>query len=333
MPHVPTVSGTQMAMTITHSAASFEEGVPLYVDAATVNRCTPMGTLVEALRHAFKNRAQSPGRQAFDLPDGATLLIMPAWQRGMHCGVKIVTVQPDARPTIQSTYLLMDARTGKLRAVMDGTMLTPRRTAAASALACEYLAREDASVLLVIGTGTLVPHLVEAHSTVRPIERVMIWGRDPMKAERVVDLLVKSGIAASTVIDLDQAIPKADIISAATSSRRPLLHGALLAPGTHVDLVGSFKPDMTEADPLTFARARTFVDAYDAALEEAGDLLQAMEAGRIRRDDILGDLHALCSGRIPGRTANDDITLFKSVGVSMEDLAAAELVFNSCCDG
>lgn len=317
-------------MTIETIGARFMEDAPVFVDAETVKRSTPMEPLIEALGRAFANDGHSPQRQSYDLPDDAILLVMPAWRRDGHSGVKIITVQPNTRPTIQSTYLLMDARTGKLKAVMDGTMLTPRRTAAASALACKYLAREDASVLLMIGTGTLVPHLVEAHMSVRPIEQVMIWGRNPAKSRHIVDALEKSGVEAVAVTNLDKAVQEADIISAATSSFRPLIRGALLTPGTHVDLVGAFKPDMTEADPISFGRSRIFVDDYDAVLEEAGDLLQAMAAGQMGRDDILGDLHALCSGRVRGREGPDDITLFKSVGVSIEDLVAAELIFRAC---
>lgn len=319
-----------MSVTIETIRASFREGVPAFVNAETVERCTPMGPLMEALGHAFANDGRSPQRQSYDLPDDATLLVMPAWERGAHSGIKIITVQPHAQPTIEATYLLMDARTGKLKAVMDGTMLTPRRTAATSALACRHLAREDASVLLMIGTGTLAPHLVEAHMSVRPIEQVMIWGRDSGKSQHMADELAKRGVEAFGVANLDKAIPKADIISAATSSYRPLIKGALLAPGTHVDLVGAFKPDMAEADPISFGRSRIFVDAYDAALEEAGDLLQAIAAGQVGRGDILGDLHALCSGRVLGRKGCNDITLFKSVGVSIEDLVAAELIFRAC---
>lgn len=308
---------------------SFREDEPIFIDAAAVRRYTPMKPLIDSLHHAFAADLHSPARQSYDLPDNATLLLMPAWRRGAHYGVKIVTVQPVMRPTIQSIYVFFDARTGQMKALMDGAMLTSRRTAAASALACQHLARMDASTLLAIGTGTLVPHLIEGHRSVRPIDQVMIWGRDPIKAQRIANDLRDSDIDAFAVTDLDSAIPKADIITAATSSYRPLIHGALLVPGTHVDIVGAFKPDMAEADPATFGRSRIFVDAYDAAMEEAGDLLQAIAAGQIGRNDIRGDLHALCSGRVEGRTKNDDITLFKSVGIAIEDLIAAEIVFDS----
>lgn len=319
-----------MTVTIKDFPPSAREDAPLFIDAAAVRRYTPMTPLVEALHNAFVDDLRSPERQGYELPDNATLLLMPAWRRGAHCGVKIITVQPDTRPTIQSTYFFMEARTGRLKAVMDGTMLTPRRTAAASALVCRHLARADASTLLMIGTGALAPHLIEAHVAVRPIRRVMIWGRDPIKARRIAHDLQGSDIAIEIVTDLNLAVPQADIISAATSSRRPLIRGALLKPGTHVDLVGAFRPDMAEADSVAIGRSRIFVDGYDAAKEEAGDLLQAIAAGQIGWDDICGDLHALCSGRVEGRTSDNEITLFKSVGVAMEDLVAAELIFESC---
>ena len=322
-----------MTVTIKAFSQSTKGGAPPFIDAAAVHRYTPMKPLIEALYNAFVDDYHSPGRQGYDLPDNATLLLMPAWRRGAYCGVKILTVQPDARPTIQSTYLFLEARTGLLKAVMDGTMLTPRRTAATSALACQHLARQDASTLLMIGTGALAPHLIEGHAAVRPIRQVMIWGRDPIKAQQIADDLRGGDVDVQAVADLDLAISKADIISAATSSHRPLIRGSLLRPGTHVDLVGAFRRDMVEADPVAIGRSRVFVDAYDAAMEEAGDLLQAVAAGQIRWDDICGDLGTLCSARVEGRTSDDDITLFKSVGVSMEDLVAAELIFDGCTTG
>lgn len=317
-----------IAMEMTQHA--LEGQVPLLVDANTIRRCTPMPLLIAALRRAFATGAVSPPRHSYELPGKATLLLMPAWQSGGHSGVKVVTVQPAARPAIQATYLLMDGITGKLKAVMDGTMLTPRRTAAASALACDYLARKDASTLLMIGTGALAPHLVEAHRAVRPIHRVMIWGRDPMKSQMLVDQLRSDDLKVSVASDLETAILQADVISAATLSDRAIIHGASLRPGVHIDLVGAFRPDMAEADPATFARSRVFIDTYEGVFEEAGDLLQAITTGQFERKRIKGDLTALCAGRVEGRISNTDITLFKSVGASMEDLVAAELVFQAC---
>lgn len=302
-------------------------GGPFFIDADTIERLTPMPELVAAIEAAFRADSFAPTRHAHDLPGGASLLIMPAWREDASGGVKVVTVQPSVRPSIQSTYLLLDGRTGRLNAILDATMLTPRRTAAASALASRYLARADARNLLVIGTGALVTHLVEAHASVRPIEEVRIWGRNSERARIIAQALRDKGYGASPVDDLDVAIAQADIISSATLASRPIIAGKLLRAGTHLDLVGAFKPDMAEADPDCFGRARVFVDSRDGAAEEAGDLLQAIEAGALRATDIAGDLFDLCRGTTAGRRDDREITLFKSVGHSSEDLAAAELVY------
>ncbi|WP_157220180.1 bifunctional Delta(1)-pyrroline-2-carboxylate/Delta(1)-piperideine-2-carboxylate reductase [Flavisphingomonas formosensis] len=306
---------------------------PPYIDAAAIRRLVRMPALIEALKQGFTAGFDVPQRQAHALPGGATLLLMPAWDDGRSSGVKLVTVQPAAQPAVQSLYLLLDGHDGRPRAILDGTMLTPLRTAAASAVASSLLARPDSRRLLMIGTGTLAPHLIEAHCCVRPIDRIAVWGRSPDKAKALVERLIAEGRNAAIVENLDAAVANADIISAATLSQQPLIRGALVQPGTHIDLVGAFTPDMAEGDPACFARARVFVDARDAALEEAGDLLQAIAAGTMTGDAICGDLAELCSGRAVGReNTAADITLFKSVGIANEDLIAAGLVYTAWCD-
>ncbi|MEC8180736.1 MAG: ornithine cyclodeaminase family protein, partial [Pseudomonadota bacterium] len=248
---------------------------------------------------------------------------------GQHIGIKIVTVFPDnstrGLSAVMASYVLLDGETGKPLAFIDGEMLTVRRTAAASALAADYLARDDAHRLTMLGTGALAPHLIEAHASVRPIDHVRIWGRTPEKAVALADRFKDRFTTVEAITDKSAAIAAADIVSCATLSADPLVHGADLGPGTHVDLVGAFRPDLRESDDQVIARGRVFVDTRTGALAEAGDLIQAFAAGVAGPEDIQGDLFDLCGGDTPGRQGAAEITVFKSVGTALEDLAAAIL--------
>lgn len=307
------------------------------VSASEVEAGLGYGDLIEALREAFRRETQVPLRHHHTIPTGgreATLLLMPAWNAPdpapAHLGVKVVTVYPDnsARdlPSVMGTYLLLDGSTGVPVASIDGPALTARRTAAASALAADYLARPEAENLLVVGTGRLAACLAEAHAAVRPLRRTVIWGRDRDKAERLAQRLDRDANPVTVTDDLATAAGEADIISCATTSRDPLIFGAWLGEGTHVDLVGGFRPDMREADDDVIRRGRIFVDTSAGALAEAGDITQPIAAGLLSAKDIAGDLFDLCRGERPGRQSPDEITVFKSVGSALEDLAAAELL-------
>jgi len=315
------------------------------ISAADVDRVLDFAALVETLRTAFRDGAVQPVRHhhTIERPDGAasTLLLMPAWNDlvragtsdGGHVGVKIVTVSPDnnaiGKPAVMGLYLLLDARTGEPQALIDGPRLTQWRTACASALAATYLAREDASKLLIIGAGALSRFLANAHSAVRPISEIRIWNRTAANAEAAAADLRRSGLNASVAADLDEALGWADIVSAATISSQPLVKGALLSPGAHVDLVGGFTPTMREADDETIRRARVYVDTRAGATKEAGDIVQPLASGVLTNDAIVGDLHELARGEKPGRGAPDEITLFKSVGAALEDLAAGIAVYEN----
>ena len=264
---------------------------------------------------------------------------MPAWtdfnaagtSDGGHIGVKIVTVSPDnnaiAKPAVMGLYLLLDGRTGEPQALIDGQRLTQWRTAAASALAASYLARDDASKLLVVGAGALCPFLARAHSAIRPITEIRVWNRTPANAEKAAEALRRDGLKVTATADLDAALGWADIVSCATISTQPLVKGDRLQPGTHVDLVGGFTPDMREADDAAIARARVFVDTRAGATKEAGDIVQPLKSGMLKPDGIIADLHELARGEKRGRTSAGEITLFKSVGAALEDLAAGIAVY------
>lgn len=304
--------------------------IPWY-DAAAVARATPMPALVAALQRAFaSDEFRAPPRLAADM-NGASLLVMPAWKGSERIGTKIVTVDPRARPSIRSNYMLSDRVSGRPIAAMDGAMLTRRRTAAASALAASRLARPESATLLVLGTGALNAPIIEAYASIFALERVLIWGRDADKARAAAHAAQAQGYPAAAVPTVEAGLAAADIVSAATLATEPLIAGAALQPGMHVDLIGAFRPDMGEADAEAFARARIFVDTRDGVMEEAGDLRRAIAAGAVGAGAIEADLAALCSGAHPGRGADDKaITLFKSVGTAIEDLAAAELVAAAC---
>ena len=309
--------------------------LPVY-DRAAVDRALPFAALIEALRRGFAEGCAAPVRHHHSVPRSgavdATLLIMPAWQQDHRLGVKIVQVSPgnEARglPTVDGLYLLFDAVTGTPLAVMDGKAITERRTAAASALAASYLARPDAKHHLVIGAGAVAAMLVPAMRAVRPIERVTLWNRTISKAELLAERLRTEGVPVTVATDLEAAIAEADIISAATMSARPLVRGAVVEPGVHVDLVGAFNRHLRESDDALMARASLFVDTRGGALAEAGDILQAIESGAIDACAIRAELADLTRGEHPGRTTADEVTVFKSVGAAIEDLVAANLVLD-----
>jgi ornithine cyclodeaminase len=303
------------------------------VSAADVEAALDFESLVERLRQAFRRDVAVPLRHHHTVktPDGvdATLLLMPAWQTGRHIGIKMVTIFPGnaerGLPAVMGAYLLLDGETGSPLAMIDGPMLTARRTAAASALAASYLARPDCERLLMVGTGTLAPQLILAHAAVRPIRNVLVWGRTEDKAAKLAKRLNRSDFRVQHTTDLEDAARGAHIISCATLSVEPLIAGEWLQNGQHLDLVGGFRPDMRETDDTAIRRARVFVDTRAGACKEAGDIVQPLQSGVLDPDDIAADLFELTRGERAGRRFYDQITLFKSVGTAIEDLAAAQL--------
>jgi len=317
----------------------------LTISAADVDRALTFPGLVETLRQAFRKGAVQPVRHhhAIERPDGtdATLLLMPAWgdfkaagtSRDGHVGVKIVTVSPDnnalGKPAVMGLYLLLDGATGEPQALIDGQRLTLWRTACASALAATWLAREDASRLLMIGAGALSPFLARAHAAVRPIDTIRVWNRTHANAVKVATQLRSEGFAAEASSDLDAELARADIVSCATISPAPLVKGRLLKPGAHVDLVGGFTPDLRESDDDAIRRARVYVDTRAGATKEAGDIVQPLASGVLKPEAIVADLAELARGEKKGRESADEITLFKSVGAALEDLAAGTAVYDA----
>lgn len=307
-----------------------------HIDAAAIDQVLTFDLLIPALAKAFRGGLTAPVRHHHHIarPDAdATLLLMPAWTDAgatpAYVGTKIVTVFPGnatrSLPSIAGLYVLMDGGTGTPLATMDGARLTLWRTAAASALASQAMARSGASRMLMVGAGALAAFLIEAHASVRPLREIDIWNRSHAGAEKLAAEMTRRGFTARNVEDLEAAARGADLISCATLSRTPLIKGAWLKPGAHLDLVGAFNLSMREADDEALQRARVLVDT-EASLSEGGDVAVSIKAGAFRADQVIGTLFDLAAGEVSPRVNDSDITLFKSVGASLEDLAAAMLV-------
>jgi ornithine cyclodeaminase len=293
-------------------------------------------SLIAALRDAFSSEITVPSRLNLSVPhpkaDG-TLLLMPAWlsdSKEPFIGIKVIAIFPAnlARgiPSLTGSYLLLSGETGVPLALLDGGILTRWRTAAASALAARYLARPDSTRYLIVGAGALAPHFARAFSATLPIREIVIWNRTDTRANALAESLRAEGLQCRFEASLERAVREADVVTCITGSEAPLVRGAWLARGSHLDLVGGFKPNMREADDEAITRSRLFVDTEKAA-KEAGDLLGPLKRGLLQADDIQGDLAGLCRKLVPGRRSADEITLFKSAGTAIEDLAAAILVW------
>lgn len=316
------------------------EAGPRVIGAAEAARALPYDALIPALRDLFAAGCEAPPRHRHTLSEAggapATLLLMPAWIPERYLGVKTVTVHPanaaSGEPALHAAYLLSSAATGRLLAFIDGDAITLRRTAAASALAASYLARQDAASLLVVGAGQVAAELPHAYRAVRAIRSVAVWARRPERAAALAADLAAAGFDACAAPDLERAAASADIVSCATLSMAPLVRGRWLKGGAHLDLVGGFTPAMRETDDAAVARASVYVDT-PAALQEAGDLVQPAASGVFAPSRVRGTLADLCRGTARGRASEDELTLFKSVGTALEDLAAAILVHESVSAG
>lgn len=307
----------------------------LVLNAEEIRALAPLPRLIECLQEAFRTEGVAPMRQVATMPGGAgerLFACMPAFDLEGGAAVKLVTVFPDNQakglPTIQAAIVVF-SQTGAPVALLDGTIVTQLRTGAASALASKYLSRADSAHLVIIGTGALAPTMAAAHCAVRPITRVSVWGRRRERATATattIRSLVNDDIEVLVPKSIEKTVAMADIVSCATSSPTPVIAGKWLRPGTFIDLVGSFSPSKREADDGVVLRSRIFVDTFEGALAEAGDILNPLARGVIDRQRIEGELADLVCGRATGRISSDDIILFKSVGTAIEDLAASHLV-------
>ena len=305
------------------------------LDAEHVHAVLQWPALLETLHRAFAGAFTMPQRQVLRLDEDPAsrdaFALLPAWNDEV-IAVKAFTYFPGnepPHPSLHSQILLFDRRHGQPLALIDGISVTMWRTSGISALAARLLARAEARTLMVLGTGQLAPFLIRAHAAVRPLERVLVWGRDPAKARALAGQMAAElpGLAIEAVGSIEQGCAVADIIVSATGSPDILVRGAWVRPGTHVDLLGNHHADHRECDTDLVLRADVYVDTFINCLKEAGEILIPLGEGVISRDFLRGELADLCAGRVPGRSNDSAITLFKSVGAALGDLATARMAF------
>lgn len=307
----------------------------LVLGADQIRTLAPTRRVIEALRQVFSKGGVVAVRTPSQMPGGSPdrlFVSMLAMDRDGGPVIKLLTILPENRPkgllTVQGAIVVF-GETGTPLAILDGTVVTHLRTGAASALASEYLSREDSSHLVIMGTGAMAPTMAVSHCSVRPIRLVSVWGRRSDRAAVTAAAIrerVPKNVEVVVTDKIDRTVAGADIISCSTSSPTPILAGKWLKPGAHVDLIGSFQPTKRESDDDVVLRARIFVDTYHGALHEGGDVVEPITRGLIDRSRILGQLEDLVSGRVRGRSSDDEITMFKSVGSAIEDLATARMV-------
>ena len=296
--------------------------------------------VARVLETVARGEAVLPLRQQVVLPDGSGRLVqMPAFAASPPAlGVKVITVFPGNEGTDvdshQGAVLLFDPADGRLLAVMDASSITAIRTAAASAVATRLLAREDAAELAILGSGVQARTHVEAMLCVRPIRRVRVWSRTPAHARAFArEAEARHGIPVEPVSGARDAVAGADVVCTVTSAREPILRGEWVPPGAHVNAVGSSTRDHRELDAEAVRRSRLYVDRRESALAEAGDFLLARAEGAVDDGHIVGEIGDIIAGGLEGRRSAGEITLFKSVGIAVEDLAAAHHVYESAIAG
>jgi len=311
------------------------------LSAADVVKALPMAEAIEGLKGAYAQlstgQAIMPLRSRIDVPEGGSSLVMPAYlEQNGALAVKVVSVFPQngemGVPIIHALVMVLDSGTGQPQALLEGGTLTAIRTGAASGAATDLLAREDAASVLIIGSGVQARTQLEAVCTVRDIDQVHLFSLNRQEAEEFVGALAGKGpipMAITIAEDVNKAVAKADIICTATTSLKPVFDGRLIKPGTHINGVGSFTPEMQEVDLVTVQRSLVVVDSRAAVLAEAGDLIIPLENGDIKEDHIFAELGEIVTGQLPGRQSREQVTFFKSVGVAVQDAAAASIALNN----
>ena len=311
--------------------------------AEQIVECLSMKGLIESMRETYQQQATIPQRRVMPLEEGNydAFALLPAWNDSLIT-VKAFTYFPqnylEGRDSLASKILAFDRANGTPLALLDGKVLTFWRTAAASALAADYLANKNASSLLICGTGNLAPYIAWAYAAVRPLEKVRVWGRDVSKARATVDAIISGREFQSlpeseryqveVVESVDDTLPHVDMVSCVTGASEPLFDGECLNPGTHVDLIGNHDQDKRECDSASVLRSSVFVDSRINVLAEAGDLLIPIANGEFSPQQIHAELPELCASQHQGRNSEQQITLYKSVGSALADLAAVRFVLD-----
>jgi len=316
----------------------------LLLTAEEVRKALPMNEAIEAMKNAYaslaKGTAVIPLRTRLPIPDSEALsLFMPAFVRspeGDALAIKVVSLFP-TNPTrglayIQAAVLVFNPETGQAIALLEGSALTAIRTGAASGAAIDLLARKDSGIVAIFGAGAQGRTQLEAACVAREIETAFVYDRNPDKAQALVTEMNDKGVNARDLRvagSAKEAVETADIICTATTSLRPVFHDEDIKVGTHISAVGSYRPDMQEVPRETLQRAKIFVDSRSAVLEEAGDLIQPMQARLFDESHICGELGEVVLGQIPGRQTQAEITYFKSVGVAVQDAMAAQVALTN----
>lgn len=290
-----------------------------------------IAAIEEAFRRDYRLSVQMPPRLHFEIPSAGVFLVMPCHDRALPgMGIKLVMVRERPAPgqdSVEATYLLLEPETAEVLALLSANYLTDLRTAATSAVATKHLARLDAATLGIFGTGRQARSHVRVLPEVRAFQRVLVCGSSLAGSEAFARQLATDQALEVIAADARRCATESDVICTCTTAKEPLFDGCWLCPGTHLNLVGAFRPTTREVDDHTIATAHVVVDTYEGALAEAGDLLIPLGCGVITRDHIRADLHEIVSGKKPARSSPEEITVFKSVGCALEDLVAAKAVY------
>ena len=305
------------------------------ISAEEVHSALSYPELVDSLQEAYGGKYSMPPRQVFLLDENTNndaFAVLPSWN-DQFIGVKAFTYFPEAEAPYKSLYskiLLFNREHGEPLALVDGTTVTFWRTAGISGLATRLLSREDSETMLLLGTGNLAPYIIRANLSVRPLKRVMVWGRNLAKAEAVVETMQKefSNVEFSAIEDRQTACSEADIVVAATGSHEPIVLGEWIKPGTHTDFIGNHHADKRECDTDLITKARVYADSRVNAFKEAGEILVPIKEGVFAKEGIVAELSEMCRGDAVLRENEEEVTLFKSIGMAMSDLVGAGLAYN-----
>ena len=307
------------------------------ISAEEVHQSLSFPALVDALQEAYSGDYSMPPRQVFLLDEEAgghdAFAVLPSWSEQL-IAVKAFTYFPAAEAPFKSLYskvMLFDREHGEPLALVDGTTVTFWRTAGISGLATRLLAREDAQSMLMLGTGNLAPYIIRANASVRDLKKVMVWGRTQSKAEEVAAIMNEEfpGIEVVPVDDRQSACAEADIVVAATGSHEPVVLGEWIKPGPHTDFIGNHHANKRECDTDLIIKSKVYADSRVNAFKEAGEILLPIEEGVFSKEGVVAELAEMCRGSATLRESEDEITLFKSIGMAMSDLVGAGLAYRT----
>ncbi len=305
------------------------------ISAEDVHAALSYPHLIDALQDAYSKEFTMPPRKVFLLDDQEdnhdAFALLPSWN-GNIIGIKAFTYFPDNTEPYKSLYskiLLFDRAHGEPLALVDGTSVTFWRTAGISGLATRLLAREDAKTLLLLGTGNLARYIIRANLSVRPLTRILVWGRTSSKANAVVaDMAAQfPEVTFEVVENVETACGEADIVVSATGAHEPVVQGDWIRPGTHTDFIGNHHATKRECDTALVLKSKVYADSRDNCFREAGEILVPISEGVYQESDVVGQLTEMCAGTVPLRESADEITLFKSIGMALSDLVGAGLAY------